>query len=164
MANIDILKEETVRKQWLISFFIYSAISALSTLISISAILILIRKASFTEAETTDIASKLVDLTLSFLVLIPWFWITYHCAYKKRGTAWLMWTLILLPAGVLINGIMRGTWNQFAEGPFLAKSIALMSLGIAVYYWINCLRLKRVNLDREYQRVLALKEKSRTDM
>ncbi len=148
--NLEI--EEKVRKQWLISFFAFIGISALSILLNYFG------GSEFNEfSENTSPAFGVVcGLLILSLILIFRFGITYHCSYKKRGTAWLMWTMISLPLGELA-GIRKGEWSQAAEWDFLRWFMVITSLGIEVFFWINCLRLRRVNLDRA---CLALKAKN----
>lgn len=150
--NLEI--EEKVRKQWLISFFAFTGISALSILFTYFG------GGAFNEfsKNTSPAFGVVCGLLIVSLALIPRFWIIYHYSYKKRGTAWLMWTMILLPLGELVD-IGKGRWNEVAELDCLGWFIFITFLGIEVFFWINCLRLRRVNADRKYQRVLALKAK-----
>lgn len=158
LSGINLDSEEKVRKQWLVSLFIFTGISALSSLITYFG------ESSFKElSEYTGIAfSILFGLFVSAVALIPLFWITYHCAYKKRGTAWIMWIMISLPLGEL-SDIAKGGWSQSAEWDSTGWIMVMTFLVVEVYFWINCLRLRRVNSEREYQKVLALKAKYGSD-
>jgi len=138
--NVDL--EEKVREQWLISLFAFQGISALSILLTY------FRDDAFNEFSVNigPGFSVVFGFFICSLSSIPWFWFTSHCPYKRRGTAWLMWTMILLPLG-------HGGWNHVAaEWETFGRLIGLL-------YWINCLPLYRVNSAREYQRVLAFKAK-----
>lgn len=150
--NSDI--EEKIRKQWLVSLFAFTGISALSI------VLTYFGDGIFNEfSENTSPAIIIViGIFISCLALLSWFWITYHCSYKKRGTAWLMLTMITLPLRELTS-IGKGQWNQVTEWDSFAWFMIITFLGMKVFFWINCLRLQRVNSAREYQRVLAWKAK-----
>ncbi len=150
--SLDI--EVKVRKQWLASLFAFTGITALSIFF------IYFGDGAFNEfSENTPLAFSLsFGLFLSSLVVVPWFWITYYCSYKKRGTVWLIWTMISLPLREL-SSIGMGEWNQAADWDSLSWFMVITFLGIEVLYWVNCLRLLRVNSARECQTVLALKAK-----
>lgn len=69
-----------------------------------------------------------------------------------------MWAMISLPLRELAD-IVKGEWSQATEWYSLGWFLVLTGLGIEIFFWINCLRLRRVNSAREYQRVLALRAK-----
>ena len=158
VLNLDM--EEKVRKQWLISLYAITGISAFPIILTYFG-----GDGGFNEfsENTSPTFSIIFGLFISSLALIPWFWITYHCSYKKRGTAWLIWTMISLPLREL-ESIGKGEWHQVSEWDSLGWSMVIMSLGIKVFYWINCLQLRRVNSVREHQTILALKAKYGPDV
>lgn len=158
LRNIDLVREELIRKQWLVSLYVFTAFHTVSTLLSC------LVGGDFTPLiESTGIAfGSIVVLALSCLLSVPLFWITYHCAYKKRGTAWLMWIMIVNPLGEL--GWLVGVYEVLAEGNGIFWYLLTIVVGIEVFYWINCWRLRKVNSIREYQRVLALKAKYGSDV
>lgn len=154
--NLDV--EKKVRKQWLVSFFAFTGIHALSAFLAY----IGDGAYSMVSENTSPALSVIFGIFISFFILIFWFWITYHCAYKKRGTAWLMWTMISIPLRELAD-IGKGEWKHAAEWDSFGWFMVITFIGIEIFYWINCLRLRRVNAAREYQRILALKAKYGSD-
>jgi hypothetical protein len=144
--KLDHEKENKVRKFWLISFFAYSNISVYN-------IFLALRDLSATSGSLKEHPEigLYIHATLALLGIIPWFWVTHHCAYKKRGTGWLLWTLISLPIwefpGLLISLQQTLDWNT------------LIWLMIGIIFWVNCIRLLKVNSAREFQKVLAFKNK-----
>jgi hypothetical protein len=154
LADINLQTEEGIRRQWLVSFYVYMGGTALFTFFNFFKI------DSYNQLSELIgvIFTILLGLFILFPVLTPWFWITYHCAYKKRGTAWLMLFLISLPLGELAN-VAQGEWNQAMESGSFALIILMTFVGSEVFFWINCLRLYKFNSKRKYQTVLALKAK-----
>ncbi len=93
--------------------------------------------------------------------------ITYHCAYRKKGTILLTLWIIGMPM-VMIRHIVDTFFVDYSVDAMLMMCpILILMLSIELYFWINCLRLRKVNslegtkrdADR-YAQVLAL-EKSR---
>jgi hypothetical protein len=139
------LLENKTRKTWLISFLIYIAFSIVSTLLIFFDLL-------NGDSENLGII-VLTALLISALVTIPSSWITYHCAYKKRGTAWLMWIMIAMPLRELVN-FSKGEWNQI-DWSVIAIAYVAIAFGVEIFFWVNCLRLYEVN----NKRLLALQTK-----
>jgi hypothetical protein len=157
LGSINLDFEEKVRKQWLVSFFTLTGISALSIFF------IIIKNELFKEsADLMSIAFIIVfGSIVSSLPLIPWCWITYHCAYKKRGTAWLLWTTIWFLLRLIFLAIVAAAfdWSQAAEMNSLGWFMGITFLSTEIFYRVNSFRLLMVNSDRECQKVLALKAK-----
>ena len=137
-------EHEKIRKRWLISLLADTAMGI------IVALLAYFNYGLFQEISkyNNEFFSISMGFILSTLPFVLSYWISYHCAYKKRGTAWLMWTLIIIPIG-MIFGYPKHlplflqlilTWNTY-EWPFIA-----IKTGLEIYYWINCWTLRKINL------------------
>ena len=152
LGSINLDFEEKVRKQWLVSFF------AIMGTLAVSNFFIWI---DLVKEHTSIAVSIVIGSILTVLALTPWCWITYHCAYKKRGTAWLLWTAIWMSLRLLSVGIVAAVldWSQAPELNTLEWFIIMVYLGLELFYCVNCFRLLMVNSDRECQKVLALKAK-----
>src|SRR5262249_19119553 len=87
LSQMDIQIEETVRKQWLISFLIYTVSSAFVIFLKYIGVITL----NEVGKETGNPYSIIFDIVFSSIL---WVLITYHCSYKKRGTAWLLLIMI----------------------------------------------------------------------
>jgi hypothetical protein len=150
----DIQNEEKVRKKWFISFLIYAGLIVIVSLIC--ACIDLSNGLDKNSPHTfVFLLSKLID---SLVFIQPWFWITYHCSYKKRGTGWLLWTIIILPLYEL-GYVAGGWWNKVFEcDPLIGWSVVTVSVGFDIFYLVNCLRLYRVNLSRKKKKALAIRE------
>lgn len=151
LKDIEIQKEEKIRRMWLISLLTYIVIlMAFSIANSLPSAMV---------SENKENASIFIyHLITSILYPILWFWITYHCSYTKRGTAWLMWIMISTSISLLIT-VFTTYWNQTVEWDSLSRMITICVFGFDIFFWINCLRLYKVNSAREYQKVRALKAK-----
>lgn len=135
----DVTHELNVRREWLITFFALLGASVLVTILK--------GFIAGTHAEFYKNANVLWILLSTSVDFLPWAFITYHCAYKKRGTIWLALTLLYLPLREL-GRIIRGDWNQVVQWNELGWLVVAMFLVTEVCFLINCLRLRRVNEDR----------------
>lgn len=73
-------------------------------------------------------------------------WMLYHCSYKKKGTALLLFVLFQLPVQVLM--------------PYTKKEMSFSVLDLPVFlffgfFWISCLRLRRVNKEAKARGQIA---------
>jgi len=80
--------------------------------------------------------------------LFVWGWITYYCAFRKRGTSWLKFLLFALPYGT-VKSLMSelkeiNSWNSLGVSIFVG--ITACSLAVDFWFWLNCLRYRRENL------------------
>lgn len=143
LQDIDVKKEKKVRKRWLTIFCIIQFLNFLFFFLHFSI-------DGFTESPSNkELTFMLVFFFLfSALIVMPVFWITYHCSYKKRGTKWLMFILILTPLAGAAR-ILSGEESQM---------LATVDVAILAYYWIHCLRLYKVNALRKQKTKIALKE------
>ncbi len=132
-------KEEEIRKQWLESLI---AATVFFNFPYILAIFITI----FLAYKDTGVV---FSVSLGIFTLIPstlWFSITYYCSYKKRGTAWLMWVIIAILAGGVLTVSL--TIKLFQENSSILL-LGLTTLVVELYFFINCLRLYKVNSKRK---------------
>lgn len=146
--DIDVIYEEKIRTQWLILFSIYFAFNFFETIVR-SLDLEAIKELTVSQGQFS--ALRMIVLS-SLTVLIPDFLITYYCSYRKKGTAWLMFLIVVVPVGLVVK-FFRLEANDFYQLLYGISSL------IGVVYWIACIRLRRVNAKWEYQKVLALKAK-----
>lgn len=134
-----ITHELNVRREWLITFFAYLGASVLLAILK-----------GYIEGTHIDFyknANVLWILLSSSWDFLPWALVTYHCAYKKRGIIWLSLVMLSLPLREL-GRIIRGDWNQIVGWDQLGWLVVAAFLVTEVCFWINCLRLRRVNEDR----------------
>ena len=88
--KFDLVHEERIRKQWLISFFTRFGLLMFFILVGYLG--------SFIEDVSTNYPIYTRDMNTAVLVGVPLFsWFTYHCSYKKNGTALLMFIMIFGP-------------------------------------------------------------------
>ena len=138
--HIITAKEKRVRKHWIISLWTVTIIHALS--LSINFYLTAVENGVVVEAPSVAII-----LLGSAVIASIHFMISYHCAYKERGTKWLTWTLVTLPLG-LLSGLSRGGL-PLVELSGAEIFALLFAIGVSAYYWINCLQLREVNSARK---------------
>lgn len=140
LTEYERLVEIKTRKKWLVSFVLISLISVFSVFFTIVG------------EEGVESVSKEIGLPLgimiSTLAIIPWFWITYHCSFKKRGTAWLSWTMVMVPLRELMD-LSKGGWSDIGEWNALSWFLVLSFLSIEAYYLFNCFQLHKVNSRRK---------------
>lgn len=140
-----------VRRRWLVSFCLYWGIGTVFTvLLAVSTAIpeIGVKNVEMVHFKTMMIFTKTMPIASLFI----WAWITYHCAYKKRGTKWLMWTLIVLPITAFVtfsqlfipNSPMKILLFHSVSG-WILSLFGLMWVSV-IYYWINCYRLRKENL------------------
>ena len=145
--------ETKVRKHWLIALCLYTATFFIP----------LFKPPFFPElfdafSLTIQIALSIVFGTFFILACFPWFWIPYYCAYKKRGTAWLLWSIITIPLGEVIMVILDEHWILASAWSSFHIFHAIAYTSCEAIYWVNCLRLFKVNSAREDQMFLLARE------
>jgi len=141
--------DRQVRKQWLLSFWLYYGLPLVfSWLFSL-----LIAFGILTVGALSGNLGIGVLLVLALLFslgfsLIP-MGITYYCAYKKRGTKWLLFLLILIPIKILFVVPGASLGNAFTVVPVngMLYSIFVTPLWalLHVYFWVTCYRLRKAN-------------------
>lgn len=150
LKPIDEIKEAKVKKEWLTIFIL----TYLSSFISIF----------FVWSNISSLQPNFFKITLLFIYGIIFslsLWITYHCAYKKQGTAYLLLLLISIPLSIgfsLFSQLQQPLyWSQFSK---LTLILLFINYGLNALFWIESFKLRRINLIRRYhQNALTLKEK-----
>lgn len=143
LKNIDMPNENSVRFQWLISFVAFTAVCVVARSLMVMTHYVALHGDT---ALGFAIGLSLGMGVQSVLFLTPWFLITYHCSYKKRGTKWLMLILISQPIVALLN-LVNEDWQSLEFDAF--SFLILGMFGIGILFWVNCLRLYSVNLTRK---------------
>ena len=134
-------RENKVRKLWLVSFWIFSTLSfANLTVMLVEKNGSFIEVFGFWQALTINLFLTSIPLSISCLI-------TYHCAYFKKGTAWLKWLLITIP-GKEFLGIAQELGSSSESLPITIAFLSI-GLGIALFYWICSLRLHNINSARK---------------
>ncbi len=123
---------EEIRKQWLISFLVrFVVMYALYLFVIIN----------FQLSEFLEIAMHTSLVSLSAFT-------TYHCAYRKNGTKWLLLLMVVLPIDRVWNVVQ---WVR--DGAFSFWPMMVLFIAVEIYFWINCLKLYRVNTLYQVQNV-----------
>lgn len=154
----DLAEENKVRLHWLISLIAVSAASAGVFFLTY------MRKGgfqAFSEQLGAPVFSIIFGLAFCCLITLPWVWLSYKYAYKEKRTPWLILSLVSIPA-LEFYSVYRGDWAQAAEWTLLSWSLVLTFLAIKILFWINCLRLLKINSNRKTKVALALKQKHLT--
>jgi len=142
LTDIETEHEKKVRKQWLITFFISTAISTLHMCIGSQGVKEFVKDMAWPVS---------FFLGLAILCSAIGACVTYHCSYKSKGTILLGCNIIAFPLVGLAN-FAKGEWSQ------IAWPIIIFFIIVNVIFWVNCLRLYSINVSREYRKSLALKE------
>ncbi len=140
-----------VRRRWLFSFYLYWGIGTVFAMLF--AALTAMPEVGVKNIEMVYFKTMMIfTKTVQIVSLFIWAWITYHCAYKKRGTKWLMWTLIVLPIAAFMKFFQLFISNSpvkillfHSVSGWIPSLFGLMWVS-AIYYWINCYRLRKENL------------------
>lgn len=140
LSEYERVIERKIRKKWLVAFLLMSVIFVLLLLATIFV-------GDGVESVSEEVGIPF-GIMISTLVIIPWFWITYYCAFKKRGTQWLTWTMIMLPLNEL-RGISEEGWRSILEWNAISWFLFLIVFIVEFYYWINCFRLRKINSKRK---------------
>ena len=144
LKEIDTLKESQVRKNWMISFVLMNFFAAIF---------------SFFTFFNTGYFNLITSIILPIPILIPSIWITYYCAYKKRGSAWLLYLIISLPISLFSMGLKELVQPSFIWSAWM-KIFSIIYLASQIYFWITSIKLRKVNLTRRYHKnALILQEK-----
>ena len=151
LDQIDAKHEKRVRRFWLISFLLSIVFIIISTLIEFMNLEL------GTEATIQSIFYQLITVLAQMLG----FWIFYHCAYKKKGTALLMLS-ISIKTFVLVMSIFE-IWEHAALLDPLSWLFIALLYSINVFFLVSSINLYKINSKIEYQTVLALKHKYGAD-
>ncbi len=144
LQKIDTVSEDNIRRLWLISFIVTNLFAAYF---------------SFLSNMNSIKAGPLLASIITLLTLIPSVWITYYCAYYKRGSAFLLYLIISLPLSFFFLGM-----NELIKPIFMwtapLKISGLLYFPTVIFFWICSIKLRKVNLTRRYHKnALALREK-----
>jgi hypothetical protein len=150
LKPIDEIKEAKTKKRWLTTYiltYLFSIISTFSIWLNIS--------------TPQPIAAKILTLFFYLISLALSFWITYHCAYKKQGSAFLLLLLITIPISTIVTLVSQLNqtfyWPQFS---LLTLILLFINFGLNALFWVVSFELRKVNLVRRYHlNALILKEK-----
>jgi MFS family permease len=151
LNNAQIEHEARVRKQWLVSFSTLIMISIVSSMA-----LWLVPSPVLTEPTPDAIEQPAIACVLSIGCILACSLIGYYCAYKKRGTVWLLLSIISIPTGIVSPFLARTEPLPSGLAEWMAFS---MIAGIEMWLWANCIRLRKVNGVRKTQVKLARKNK-----
>jgi hypothetical protein len=114
---------KNVRKKWLISFLTILILAAVGVIINI-----------FIEPDFIEISKTSAQVSI-------WALITYHCSYKKYGTAWLMFNLIMIP--FQISCLYLIFFINHSVEDLLVNLFILTPL--FSWFWIKCFKLRKCN-------------------
>ena len=121
-------KEQKTRKRWLkaaFSYFVFYPMALVTLLGGFSG-----------EIRTAPSSFGTSILVVSLFSLIP-FWILWHCAYVKNGTAWLTWCLIISPLQICMS---------FKDGEnAIQVLILLLNVFLFAWWYICSIKLRRIN-------------------
>ncbi len=136
LQEIDTAREDSVRRQWFISFILFNIVGTIFSLLICS---------------SSGYFNIIAAGALAIISLIPSVWITYYCAYQKQGSAFLLYLIISLPLSpfaMILQGYLTPTmiWS-----PALITS-SIIYIAINLFYMINCIKLRTVNLQRRFHK------------
>ncbi len=144
LQEIDHAREEKARKRWLTAFILMTIFSALL---------------SFHLFQQSALMSLTSSIVCAILAMIPAAFVNYYCAYKKRGTAWLLYLIISTPFNLLFL-IGKELHSPTLHWSPLVTLGTILYLTTQIYFWVESIRLRKVNLIRRYHKnALVLKEK-----
>ena len=142
-------KEMKIRKRWLIA----TAVLCLGVPILF---LMIIRQIMHIDPEVAEIFSVNDNFKLWMTVINPviWFWILYFTAYKKAGSICL--TIVMFSVGLnCIKLLAQAMYEEF--NPFFFAD-ALLYFGSAVWWMIESLKLRKLNVGLSRRLGLPLRE------
>jgi len=142
------MEENSIRKHWMISFWLYYGMTLFWSLLITGILAFSLLRLGSCRTGSCFIATLLPFSIFSilFIAIVPML-ISYNCAYKKRGTAWLKWLLITIPIQsffLLFKGYSQYK-NRIPQIDSVLFLWVLSVLLINALFWINCLRLYRIN-------------------
>jgi hypothetical protein len=145
--------EERVRRNWRLSFFCAFGMSLLVVPLACVICPGELGSNMAVVTEPDNLFAMIVGLIWLFLSSL----IFYHCAYRRRGTIWLFLFVILFPTRVIIEFGMR----CLHPTPTLFRDLIILFIDNVIPFWffVNCMRLRRVNAFRKAQIKLARKNK-----
>ena len=144
LKEIDTSNEERVRKQWFITFVLINIFGFIYPYLSL---------------RSSGAFNIGISIGIIAISLIPSIWITYYCAYQKRGSAFLLCLIITFPFSIF-GLIAKEYFGLIMKWSPALVAVSISYITIAIFYWINCIRLRKVNLTRRFHKnALILQEK-----
>ena len=129
-----------IRSTWLLSFVIVVTSSLLLT--------------AFNLIKINELAPNVIlDFMIYGSVDGLWAWITYHSAYKKSGTKWLTWLSFSIPCTIVFSVIALKIQQPIS---FTYLSVNFIGLLPKIWFWLNCIRLRKVNLEMKKEKELQI--------
>lgn len=122
-------KDKKTRRHWLIATLVY--------FLGFPALLFLM----FVILAGDRLATIALFGLILILSSIP-FWIIYHCAYRKPGTKWLMFYLIILPIQFV------SSLQSLREDPRAWLGI-IIGLPICIWWYVLSLKLRKINKSQQ---------------
>ncbi|NGX34265.1 MAG: hypothetical protein K1060chlam1_00616 [Candidatus Anoxychlamydiales bacterium] len=128
---------EYIRKNWLVSFIIICLTSWIYLLF-------------FTPS------------VLAILMLAPGACcggVTYYFGYKKKGTTWLSWILVIRAISLIftffqiiylifshkLNTYLITLASVTGKSPWIVEALWFFGIGMSVYYWLWSYQLRKIN-------------------
>ncbi len=146
---IDLEKERKTQKLWRIAFFFYVGSPLFFCLHFL--IVEIIRDPTKPDAYF-GIA---LLLYVFFLLVFPTSKFVYGCAYHRRGVALLTWILFIMAIQIAV--FLHKSFQFMQKEPNLIFWLRFSTfLALQIFYWVSCLRLRRVNAERKRQINLIL--------
>ncbi len=132
MENTETINAQSIKKKWLISFFIVFALRCIETIGCI-----------FTGIEFPR-------LLITFTQLAIWASLTYYFPYKKGGTKWLSFLLVITPLATIGRVFLDYRFNPDPDfAPVELIGDIIFYIPIYAYFIINCWLLRRYNKSRK---------------
>ena len=144
LTDLEKEKEQKVRRLWLFTY-----------LIQFFTLIIMFIIAGYLDSKKNTVAIDPGPFAYSISLIFIGVWIPYHCAYRKRGTAWLMWSIVM--GGLKELKDIADTQFNSLDG--ITLLLCIFCFGIDIYHWINCCRLHSVNTLRKDRLAQTLKAK-----
>lgn len=140
--------EIKARKNWLISFWLYYG-PLLPWYLCFCGLMTYLFAAGVCKSKSCMLLNILLPILIIFclaLAIVPML-ITYRCAYKKRGTAWLKWLMIIIPIKIVICVAPVPYRSMIPDQMKTATSEWLMYIFILIdlFFWVNCYKLYKFN-------------------
>ena len=117
---------KNIKRLWLISLGLYLQVEILDNLFKVS---------------EPSIVARLTDV----LITLIWTAITFSFAYKKQGTKWLIFLLILMPLRIFV--LLNNFYEKFPNraGTLTYNMGVLLIVGLSSWFWVSCFLLRRAN-------------------
>lgn len=135
--------EDKVRKNWLISFFVFLGLS-----VFFGTFFLLENQQLYNFYNNANSLFIITFSSFMFISIIGYWWLTYFFAYKKNGTKWLMFLLITIPLREL-KPFVRGDGYGIINYDLAEWFVLALFLGTKLVFWVNSLKLYKLNSARK---------------